>query len=77
LVRLKSFSSSQRGTTILAKLEMFNPGGSVKDRIAYSMLKAAEEQGIINKDTVIIEPTNGNTGIGLAKVSVYILFEGM
>jgi len=56
---------------------MFNPGGSVKDRIAYSMLKAAEEQGIINKDTVIIEPTNGNTGIGLAKVSVYILFEGM
>jgi len=69
MVRLNSFSDSQRGTTILAKLEMFNPGGSVKDRIAYSMLKAAEEQGILKKDTVIIEPTSGNTGIGLAMIA--------
>ncbi len=54
---------------ILGKLEYYNPLGSVKDRTAYSMIRAAEEQGVINKDTVIIEPTSGNTGIGLAFVA--------
>lgn len=54
---------------LLGKLESQNPGGSVKDRIALSMVQEAEKQGIINKDTVIIEPTSGNTGIGLALVS--------
>ncbi|HEY8389366.1 MAG TPA: cysteine synthase A [Clostridia bacterium] len=54
---------------IIAKLEYFNPGGSVKDRIGYSMLVDAEKRGIINKDTHIIEPTSGNTGIALAWVS--------
>lgn len=54
--------------TILAKLEYFNPAGSVKDRAALQMLNDAEEQGLINKDTVIIEPTSGNTGIGLAAI---------
>ncbi len=53
---------------VLAKLEYFNPGGSVKDRIAYNMIREAEEKGLINKDTLIIEPTSGNTGIGLAMV---------
>lgn len=54
---------------ILAKLEYFNPGGSVKDRIGYAMIRAAKEQGKINADTVIIEPTSGNTGIALAFVA--------
>jgi cysteine synthase len=53
---------------IIAKLEYFNPGGSVKDRVAYSMIKNAEEKKLITKDTVIIEPTSGNTGIALAYI---------
>ena len=54
---------------IIAKLEYFNPAGSVKDRIAKAMLDEAEAKGILNKDTTIIEPTSGNTGIGLASVA--------
>ena len=54
---------------LLAKLEYFNPAGSVKDRIAKAMLDDAEAQGKLNKDTTIIEPTSGNTGIGLASVA--------
>ena len=54
---------------VVVKLESFNPGGSVKDRIGLNMIKVAEEKGLINKDTVIIEPTSGNTGVALAFVS--------
>jgi cysteine synthase A len=65
-------TAMQLGTPskILAKLELFNPGGSVKDRVAKEMLDAAERDGKLAPDTVIIEPTSGNTGIGLASVGV-------
>lgn len=53
---------------LIAKVESFNPAGSVKDRIAKAMILKAEREGLINKDTLIIEPTSGNTGIGLASV---------
>ncbi|RJP70728.1 MAG: cysteine synthase A [Candidatus Abyssobacteria bacterium SURF_17] len=68
LVRLNGLTKDINAT-VVAKLESFNPLGSVKDRIGVSMINAAEAQGLINKDTTIIEPTSGNTGIALAFVA--------
>ena len=69
LVELKNIEKKfNLKAKIIAKVEFFNPGGSVKDRIAKAMLDEAEAKGLVNKDTVIIEPTSGNTGIGLCMV---------
>lgn len=57
------------GAKIIAKLEYFNPAGSVKDRVAKAMLDDAEAKGLLKKDSVIIEPTSGNTGVGLASIA--------
>jgi len=67
LVRLRRISK-ESGADVVAKLEFANPGGSVKDRIALAMVEAAEREGKIGPDTVILEPTSGNTGIALALV---------
>jgi cysteine synthase A len=67
LVKLNRMPGSEKAT-VLAKLEYYNPGHSVKDRIGISMIEAAEKAGLIKADTIVIEPTSGNTGIALAMV---------
>ncbi len=70
LLKLNKYASELGlEATIIGKLESFNPLSSVKDRIAYAMIDDAEKKGLINKDTVIIEPSSGNTGVGLAYVA--------
>lgn len=70
LVELNKFSKNQGlDTPIIAKVEFFNPGGSVKDRIGLAMIEDAEKKGILKPGATIIEPTSGNTGVGLALVS--------
>lgn len=70
LLELNKFSASKElDTPIIAKVEFFNPGGSVKDRIALAMVEDAEKKGLLKPGATIIEPTSGNTGVGLALVS--------
>ena len=68
LVRI-DYPNGSNGVRILGKLEGNNPGGSVKDRIAYYMIQKAEEEGVLTRDKIILEPTSGNTGIGLSMVA--------
>ena len=69
LVQLSTFAQKRNlKANLIAKVEFFNPGGSVKDRIALSMILDAEEKGILRKGGTIIEPTSGNTGVGLSLV---------
>ena len=67
LVRIAKLN--QGGAEVVAKVEFFNPGGSVKDRIAFAMIEAAEQAGVLKPGALIIEPTSGNTGVGLALVA--------
>jgi len=67
LVRI-NYPNGSNGVRIFGKLEGNNPGGSIKDRIAYYMIRKAEEQGVLDKERIVLEPTSGNTGIGLSMV---------
>ena len=70
LLELNKYSQAKGlETPVIAKVEFFNPGGSVKDRIALAMIEDAEKKGILKPGATIIEPTSGNTGVGLALVS--------
>ena len=84
MVELGKYSASKGlETPVIAKVEFFNPGGSVKDRIALAMIADAEQKGILKPGATIIEPTSGNTGVGLALVSAVkvngqkVIFKGV
>ena len=68
LLQLNNFGREYQGN-IIAKLELFNPAGSVKDRVGLSLIEDAESKGILKEGSVIVEPTSGNTGVGLASIA--------
>lgn len=70
LLRLYGPEENTNSATIYGKMECFNPAGSVKDRVAFAMIENAEKRGLLQKGAVIIEPTSGNTGIGLCAVAL-------
>ena len=73
LLELTNYNESQHlNARLMAKLEYFNPAGSVKDRVALAMIEDAEQKGILKPGATLIEPTSGNTGVGLAIVSATI-----
>ena len=70
LLELTNFNKANGAQAeIVAKLEYFNPAGSVKDRVAYAMIVDAEQKGLLKPDSVIVEPTSGNTGVGLSYIA--------
>ena len=72
LVALQKYSKNrQLNAEIIAKVEFFNPGGSVKDRVALNMIVEAEKNGVLKPGSTIIEPTSGNTGVGLSLVGAF------
>ena len=72
LVELRKYVAKRGAEAeIIAKVEFFNPGGSVKDRVALAMIEAAEKDGVLQPGGTIIEPTSGNTGVGLSLVGAY------
>ena len=78
LLRAKGFAKAQNiSADVYAKLECFNPAGSVKDRVAVNMLLRAKEKGLISEGATIIEPTSGNTGIGLAAAAVSLGYKAV
>ncbi len=77
IVRINKLKNQKNNNDLMVKLEYFNPGGSIKDRIAFSMINGALEMGVLKKGGTIIEPTSGNTGIGIAMVSAALGFKAI
>ena len=74
MVKLNTYAQNRNlQAEVVAKVEFFNPGGSVKDRVALNMIEQAEKDGILKPGATIIEPTSGNTGVGLSLVGEFLV----